>query len=80
METYFWKLKHYNDYSETDETSYGAIGAESYTDAVSKLEHRFPKTVIDKVEIYRVFYCDGFIFFDSEEEWEKQLQSHKSFI
>lgn len=76
METYFWKLKYYNDYTKYDETSYGAVGAESYADAVSKLEYRFPKTAIDKIEIYNAFCCDGFVFFDSEEEWKKQLQEH----
>lgn len=79
METYFWKLKYYNDYSDDDKIAYGAIGAESYADAVSKLEYRFPKTAINKIEIYDALCCGGFVFFDSEEEWKKQLQEHREY-
>lgn len=79
METYFWKLKYYNDFSEDDRIAfaYGAVGAESYADAVSKLEYRFPKTAIDEIEIYDAFCCNGFVFFNSEEEWKRQLQEHR---
>ena len=80
METYFWKLKYHNYYSDSDNeiTTYGAVGAESYTDAVNKLECRYPITAIDEIEIYEAFYGGGFVFFNSEEEWKKQLQEHKS--
>lgn len=76
IETYFWKIKYYNDFLEKDIITYGTIGAESYSDAAKKLDKRFPD--IDNMTIYEGTFCDGFTFFeDNEELWNQLLKSHK---
>lgn len=81
IDTYFWKIKYYNDFVERNLTSCGTIGAKSYNDAVQKIETRFGGIYsIDKITIYRGDFCDGFTFFEDDEElWNQIMKNHMEF-
>ena len=81
METYFWKIKYYNDFLEKDMISCGTIGAKSYGAAVCEIEKKFGNhSNIDEIVIYESDFCDGFTFFEDDEElWNHLLKGHKEF-
>lgn len=65
METYLCKLGYYNEYSEENYTGYFTVGAESYAEAVARIEERFHHNVLD-LDIRVLPYCDGFTFMGEE--------------
>ena len=71
VDTYFCKIEYWSGYDYEDRTSYCAIGASSYKEAVERIERRFPN--ITKLEIQDGILFDGFVFFDTEEEFRKAI-------
>lgn len=69
--TYLFKVDWVNDYVDTDEPSYGTIGAETFEEAVHHIEKRFP--IVYKIEIRSLSANDGFTFL-TKEEYEKQIK------
>ena len=80
IDTYFWKIKYWNDFISNDEdyiTCCGTIGATSYSDATAKIEDRFSDCTIEEIQLNKAIACDGFVFFDEEQSiWEKLLSTH----
>ena len=82
IDTYFWKIKYWNDDSiDAPKVCCGTVGAESYGDAVCKVEKRFGgHSNINEIVIYESDFCDGFTFFEENEKlWNHLLKSHKGF-
>ena len=73
INTYIFKVNWYDDYTDTDELSYGTIGANSLEEATHQIGKRFPNTY--RIEIQELFSNDGFTFL-TKEEYEKQLEDN----
>lgn len=70
METYLFRLKHYNIHDDRTYEFFGTIGAESYGEAMSRIDKRFRN--IETVFLRQTWFNDGFTFLNPD-EWRRLM-------
>lgn len=74
MNTYVFTLDWYNEITDTEEKIKGFVFGEKYSDAVKVISSRFS-------DMYNLYInlmpeCDGFVFIDDEETFDKVVKEN----